>query len=76
MTEENEMLILLKELVTKVKNLEQAVYNKDNLLMKSGFVVTNSPTPGISQDEGVMPTGDVIAKMDWEDIHQMVENMG
>ena len=44
--------------------------------MKSGFVVTNSPTPAISQDEGVMPTGDVIAKMDWEDIHQMVENMG
>ena len=76
MSEDNEMLILLKELVTKVKNLEQAVYNKDNLLMKSGFVVTNSPTPAISQDEGVMPTGDVIAKMDWEDIHQMVENMG
>ena len=37
MSEDSEMLMLLKELVNKVKHLEQAVYHKDNLLMKSGL---------------------------------------
>tara|TARA_R100000458_G_C8011825_1_gene75475 strand:+ start:242 stop:475 length:234 start_codon:yes stop_codon:yes gene_type:complete len=74
--EQNEMLVLLKELVDKVKNLEQAVYNKDNLLMKSGFVVVDSPTPAMSNSSEDMPSGDIIAKMDWEDIHKIVENMG
>ena len=31
--EENEMLLLMKELVDKVNALEKAVYHKDNLLM-------------------------------------------
>ena len=70
---ENEMLMLLKELVGKVKDLEQAVYNKDNLLMKSGYVVVDSPTPSMSTNTAV--TGDTIAKMDWSQIHQIVETM-
>tara|TARA_R110002020_G_scaffold47838_3_gene136666 strand:+ start:11629 stop:11856 length:228 start_codon:yes stop_codon:yes gene_type:complete len=75
MTEENdEMILLLKELVSKVKTLEEAVYNKDNLLMKSGYVVVESPTPSIVTDKAV--TGDTIAKMDWNDIHKMVDNIG
>ena len=74
MTEDNEMMLLLKELVNKVKNLEEAVYNKDNLLMKSGMVVGDSPTPAMAQG-GELPTGDTIAKMDWDDIHNMVERM-
>ncbi len=74
--EQNEMLILLKELVDKVKNLEQAVYHKDNLLMKSGFVVADTPTPSMNDNPSSMPTSDVISKMDWEDIHKIVENMG
>ena len=74
MTEDNEMMLLLKELVNKVKNLEEAVYHKDNLLMKSGMVVVDSPTPAMAQG-GELPTGDTIAKMDWDDIHNMVEMM-
>jgi len=74
MAEENEMMLLLKELVNKVKNLEEAVYHKDNLLMKSGMVVVDSPTPAMAQG-GELPTGDTIAKMDWDDIHNMVERM-
>ena len=73
MEEENEMLLLLKELVTKVKSLEEAVYHKDNILMKSGFVVIDSPTPTIGNS--VSPTGEVIKKMDWSEIHNMVETM-
>ena len=43
--ENNEMILLLKELVNKVKSLEEVVYQKDNLLMKSGLVVVDTPTP-------------------------------
>ena len=70
---ENEMLMLLKELVGKVKDLEQAVYNKDNLLMKSGYVVVDSPTPSMSTNTAV--TGDTIAKMDWSQISDIIETI-
>ena len=73
MTEQNEMLILLKELVDKVKNLERAVYDKDNLLMKSGYVVHDTPTPHTTVQSGI--SGDTVANMEWEDIHKMVEGM-
>ena len=73
MSEGNEMMMLLKELVDKVKQLEKAVYDKDNLLMKSGYVVVDTPTPSMSSD-GV-PMSDNISKMSWNDIHKMVENV-
>ena len=72
--QDNEMMLLLKELVSKVKTLEEAVYNKDNLLMKSGYVVVESPTPSMTVDNNV--TGDTIAKMAWSDIHKIVDNIG
>ncbi len=72
--ENNEMLLLLKELVNKVKTLEDAVYNKDNLLMKSGFVVVDSPSPSMQTDNNQM-SGDKIAKMDWSDIHNIIETI-
>jgi len=73
MSEQDEMVMLLKELVDKVKQLEKAVYDKDNLLMKSGYVVVDTPTPSMTAD-GV-PIGDTISKMSWDDIHKMVENV-
>lgn len=71
---ENEMLLLMKELVEKVKALEGAVYNKENMLMKSGFVVVNSPTPSIESNSG-LPDGDTIAKMDWKEIGSMIQRI-
>jgi len=72
--ENNEMLMLLKTLVDKVNKLENAVYDKDNILMKSGFVVVDTPTPSI--DSGSTSTDvDRIAKMDWEDIGKMVSKL-
>jgi len=71
MSEDNEMVMLLKELVEKVKQLEAAVYHKDNLLMKSGFVVYDSPTPHTTQQSGI--TGETVANMKWDEIHKMVE---
>tara|TARA_R110002074_G_scaffold311081_2_gene481959 strand:- start:191 stop:421 length:231 start_codon:yes stop_codon:yes gene_type:complete len=74
MSEDSEMLMLLKELVSKVKHLEQAVYHKDNLLMKSGLVVVDSPSPRM--DSKNIPMDNTIRKsMDWEDIHELVTTM-
>jgi|TARA_R100000329_G_scaffold139186_1_gene121004 hypothetical protein len=67
--EKNEMLELLKALVEKVNELEKAVYNKDNLLMKSGWVETGTPRPKLGSANADV---DNIAKMDWSDITEMV----
>ena len=74
MSEENEMLMLLKELVEKVKSLEETVYNQDNLLMKSGYVKVNTPRPVMGNNTA--PTANMIAKMEWDDIHKIVEQIG
>mgnify|MGYP000341497669 CR=1 FL=1 len=67
---EEEMLGVLKALVERIQSLEKTVYHQDNLLMKSGFVVAQSPTP--SMTNSVMPTGDTIHKMSWDDIEKFV----
>ena len=80
MTEEtninNEMLQIVKALADKVEALEKTLYAKDNLLMKAGLVVTNSPTPAM--DNSIGGTGSVstdVTNMDWSDIHKMVATM-
>lgn len=67
---EEEMLGVLKALVERIQSLEKTVYHQDNLLMKSGFVVAQSPTP--SMTNSVIPTGDTIHKMSWDDIEKFV----
>lgn len=78
MSEENtineEMLQIIKALSQKIETLERAVYNKDNLLMKSGFVMAESPTP-LLDNMGSSASVDVNS-MDWSDIHKMVERAG
>ena len=72
-TMNEEMMMLLKALVTKVNELEQAVFNKDNLLMKSGWTTVEVPAPRISNIE--TPTSNNIANMEWDDINKMVTNL-
>jgi hypothetical protein len=74
--EENELVELLKILVDKVSQLEETVYNEDNILMKSGFVKTSSPTPRIDVNAGEVPDASTIAKMSWDEINTMVEKLG
>jgi len=78
MPEENtinqEMLQIIKALSAKIESLERAVYNKDNLLMKSGFVVAETPTPMMdSMGASVNMDG---GEMNWSEIHKMVERAG
>ena len=72
--ENNEMILLLKELVDKVKSLEEVVYQKDNLLMKSGLVVVDSPTPSLGNETTAF-SGDTVAKMDWSQISDIIETI-
>ena len=76
MTEEkDETLEVLKLLVSKIQKLEETVYDNENVLMKSGFVVTNSPTPTMNNSAGVLPDSDQIAKMSWDEINKLVSRM-
>jgi len=80
MSEENtineELLEIIKALSAKIETLEKAVYNDDNLLMKSGYVVVDSPTPRMNT--GTIGGSSIkdVGNMDWKDIHKMVENVG
>tara|TARA_R110000851_G_scaffold242792_1_gene395316 strand:- start:43 stop:288 length:246 start_codon:yes stop_codon:yes gene_type:complete len=80
MTDENsisaDMLEIVKALSAKVEALEKTLYSKDNLLIKAGLVISNSPTPAM--DNSIGGAGAVstdVASMDWSDIHKMVEKM-
>tara|TARA_R100000458_G_C8259707_1_gene235333 strand:+ start:659 stop:904 length:246 start_codon:yes stop_codon:yes gene_type:complete len=73
--EENIMLELMKELVEKVKGLENTVYNQSNMLMKSGVVMRDSPTPAL-QGPNELPDMNDIQKMSWKDIDKLVQGLG
>ena len=70
--EKDEMVSLLKTLGDKVKALEQTVYHQDNLLMKSGYVVVETPTPSINKS---MDASAMVGDMKWDDIHKIVGDM-
>jgi len=78
MTEEevkNETLEILKLLVEKITRLEQTVFDNDNVLMKSGLVVAETPTPKMKISAGPIPDSDQIAKMSWDDINSMITKL-
>jgi len=69
-----ELLAIIKALSAKIESLEKTVYSQDNILMKSGFVVTETPVPTIDNNIGSTITD--VSNMDWSDIHKMVESAG
>jgi len=71
-----EVLEIIKALSNKVEALEKTLYAKDNLLMKAGLVVTDSPTPAMNNTIGGVTSTKDISTMDWSDIHKMVEKAG
>ncbi len=68
---DEELTLLLKELVERVKGLETTVYNADNVLLKAGLVKVEGQKPSVKTASRV-PTGDTIAKMDWKEIDELV----
>ena len=72
---EEEVVDLLKELVGRLQSLERTVYDNDNLLMKSGFVKVESPTPSVSTQLADGLDTNAIAKMDWSEINNIVSKI-
>lgn len=70
MSESEDVLVILKELVGRIKELESAVYHKDNLLMKAGLVTVNTPIPVTHHNDVI--NSDTIHKMSWDDIERVV----
>jgi len=68
---DEELTLLLKELVERVKTLETTVFNADNVLLKAGLVKVEGMKPKVSVASSV-PDADTIAKMDWQDIDELV----
>jgi hypothetical protein len=71
-----ELTLLLKELVDRVKVLERTVYNADNVIMKAGLVKVEGVRPSINGNVEGEITSDRIAKMDWAEIDELVVKMG
>jgi|TARA_R100000482_G_C5040977_1_gene108355 hypothetical protein len=69
-----DLLEILKALTSKIEQLEKAVYNDDNLLMKSGYVVVDSPTPSMNIQKSSSAIGDV-SNMEWSEIHDVVKKL-
>ena len=69
-----ELLEIIKSLSGKIETLEKAVFSQDNLLMKSGYVVAETPVPVIDNSLGSSVTD--VSNLDWSDIHKMVEKAG
>jgi hypothetical protein len=67
-----ELIMLMKELVDRVKRLETTVFNADNVLLKAGLIKVEGIVPRISADVGSVPNSDTIAKMDWSEIDELV----
>ena len=71
----DELTLLLKELVDRVKRIEQTVFNADSVLMKSGLVVHESPTPSVNTNKGGIPNADTLAKMEWTEVDELVRKL-
>jgi len=73
MTDEinKEILEILLKMKEQITNLEYTVYNKDNLLMKTGLVKAVTPAPKVNQNTSGMPDSDMINKMDWDQLNNL-----
>jgi hypothetical protein len=75
MTETKEIVLLLKELVNRVQQLEKVTYDNDNVLMKSGLVVTDSPTPSMNNKVNSSFSMDDVANMSFDDMAKIINRM-
>ena len=71
----DDLTLLLKELVERVKRIENTVFNADSVLMKAGLVMTNSPTPSIHTNINGVPNAESLAKMDWVEVDELVKKL-
>ena len=61
-------------LVERIQELENTVYNQDNILMKSGLVKVEGQRPHRTPTSQ-MPDSNVISKMDWSQLDELVKGL-
>jgi len=69
----DEVVDIIKMLITRIENLETQVRESSMSLMKSGMVV-HTPRPSM-QTSSPVPSADTIAKMDWSELDELVEKL-
>ena len=74
MTEYEELTTLLKMMAERIQQLENTVYNQDNILMKSGLVKVEGQRPNRGSSSPV-PDSNIISKMDWSQLDEMVKGL-
>ena len=65
-----EVVEIIKMLITRIESLETQVKDANMNLMKSGMVA-HTPRPAMAVSSPV-PNGDSIAKMDWNELNELV----
>ncbi len=68
-----ELIDIIKMLVSKVETLERKMNESSMALVKSGMVV-HTPRPSMETTSHI-PDGDTIAKMDWDELNELVGKM-
>tara|TARA_R110002020_G_scaffold74553_1_gene190716 strand:+ start:150 stop:386 length:237 start_codon:yes stop_codon:yes gene_type:complete len=76
MEDKEQLTLLLKELVERVKFLEHTVFNADNVLLKAGLVKVDGLRPTVKTNPSGSVNADTLAKMDWTEIDELVVKMG
>jgi hypothetical protein len=77
MTEEinKEILNILMKMAERLDTIENVVFNQDNVLMKAGLVKVSTPAPKVDSNPSTMPDGDMISKMDWEQLNNLAKKI-
>ena len=76
MDDKEQLTLLLKELVDRVKFLEQTVFSADNVLLKAGLVKVDGMKPTVRTNPNASIDTDTLAKMDWTEIDELVVKLG
>jgi hypothetical protein len=69
-----EILSILQKMAERLEDLEKIVFNEENILMKSGLVVTKTPTPTVALGSG-LPDRNEIHKMKWDELDKLAKRM-
>lgn len=72
---ETEILNILMKMAKRLEHIEDIVFNQDNVLLKAGLVRAGTPAPKVEQNPTNMPDGDMISKMDWDQLNNLAKKI-
>tara|TARA_R110000751_G_scaffold209508_2_gene313351 strand:- start:973 stop:1215 length:243 start_codon:yes stop_codon:yes gene_type:complete len=71
----DEILNILMKMAKRLEHIEDVVFNQDNILLKAGLVRAGTPAPKIDNKTSAMPDGDMINKMDWDQLDNLAKKI-